>query len=35
VIVEGKYLIQGGQSAEVFANSLRQIAAEQASVVEE
>ena len=35
VIVEGKYLIQGGQSAEVFANSLRQIAAEQASVLEE
>jgi predicted DsbA family dithiol-disulfide isomerase len=29
VIVEGKYLIQGGQPAEVFANALRQIAAEQ------
>ena len=32
VIVEGKYLIQGGQPAEVFANALRQIAQEQSSV---
>ncbi len=31
VIVEGKYLIQGGQPAEVFANALRQISAEQSS----
>lgn len=35
VIVDGKYLIQGGQSAEVFANSLRQIAAEQTSEIQE
>jgi predicted DsbA family dithiol-disulfide isomerase len=31
VIVEGKYLIQGGQPAEVFANALRQMAAEQST----
>ena len=35
VIVDGKYLIQGGQSAEVFVNSLRQIAAEQTSEMQE
>ena len=35
VIVEGKYLIQGGQSAEVFMSSLRQIAAEQTSTSQE
>jgi len=35
VIVESKYLIQGGQSAEVFASSLRQIAIEQTSEIEE
>jgi predicted DsbA family dithiol-disulfide isomerase len=35
VIVEGKYLIQGGQPAEVFANALRQIAAEQSTIVAE
>ena len=35
VIVEGKYLIQGGQPAEVFMSSLRQIAAEQTSTSQE
>ena len=35
VILEGKYLIQGGQPAEVFANALRQIAAEQSTIVAE
>ena len=35
VIVEGKYLIQGGQPAEVFMSSLRQIAAEQSLTSQE
>jgi predicted DsbA family dithiol-disulfide isomerase len=35
VIVEGKYLIQGGQAAEVFMSSLRQIAAEQSLTSQE
>jgi len=35
VIVEGKYLIQCGQPAEVFMSSLRQIAAEQSLTSQE
>ena len=31
VIVNGRYLVQGGQPAEVFAQALRQIASEAAS----
>ncbi len=31
VIINGRYLVQGGQPAEVFAQALRQIAAESAS----
>ncbi len=31
VIINGRYLVQGGQPAEIFANALRQIAAEPAA----
>ena len=31
VVVEGKYLISGGQPAEVFEGALRRIAAEPAT----